>query len=511
MDQKEIMNNDEVIEIDLKRIFDALVHKAWLVVIVSTVTALLTMLITFFFITPEYEAKAMFYVNNNSLSVGNASLSISSGDLTTSRNLVESYLVILNTWETLEEVIDYSGVDVSIGALEDMISAEAVNETEIFSVVITSTSPQEAERLANAIAHILPKRIDTIIEGTSAKIVSAALVPSRPSSPSYAKNTIIGFLLGFVAVAGVIVLQTIYDTTIYREEDVVQISKLPILASVPDMLGESKGGYYYYGQKRRNKEQKSLRDQDLVSEDIPFTATEAYKLLRAKIQYSFSDDKQCHVVGVSSALSGEGKSTTSINLSRALAQLDKKVLLVDCDLRRPSVATKLGLRKEHGLSDYLTKHSKIEQVLQQCQMKHGGSFSVVSAGKIPPNPTELLNSPRMEYFIEKQSNNYDYIILDLPPVEEVSDALVAAKLADGVLLAVRQDYCNRVALKDTIHQFEFINGRILGLLMTCATDSGAGYGPKYYKRYYRRYGRKYHYARVYEEKLQEQKPTSELK
>lgn len=511
MTQKEIMNNDEVIEIDLKRVFDALVHKAWLVAAVSVVTAFLTLLITLFFITPEYEAKAMFYVNNNSLSVGNTSFSISSGDLTTSRNLVESYLVILNTWETLEAVIDYAGVDLSIKALENMISAEAVNETEIFAVVITSTSPQEAEKLANAIAYILPKRIDTIIEGTSAKIVSAAVVPSSPSSPSFVKNTVIGFLLGFMAVAGVIVLQTIYDTIIHREEDVAQISKLPILASVPDMLGESKGGYYYGQSKSRSKQQTRLRDQDLVSEDIPFAATEAYKLLRAKIQYSFSDGKPCHVIGVSSALSGEGKSTTSINLSRALAQLGKNVLLVDCDLRRPSVATKLGIRKDHGLSDYLTQHAKVDQIVQQCQMKHGGCFFVVSAGRIPPNPTELLNSARMEHFVEKQSHNYDYIILDLPPVAEVSDALVAAKLADGVLLAVRQDYCNRVALKDTIQQFEFINGRILGLLMTCASDSGAGYGKSYYKRYYRRYGKNYRYARAYEESFQEQQNVNKLK
>ena len=511
MNNQEITNNEEIVEIDLKRVFDALLNKAWLIVATSVVTALLTLLITLFFITPEYQAKAMFYVNNNSLSVGNASFSISSGDLTTSRNLVESYLVILNTWETLDGVIDYAGVDVSISTLEEMISAVAVNETEIFAVTVTSESPQEAEKLANAIAYILPKRIDTIIEGTSAKIVSAAVLPSRPSSPSYVTNTIIGFLLGFMAVAGAVALQTIYDTIIYREEDVAQISKLPILAAVPDMLGESKGGYYYGHSKHKGKKPVRLREQDLVSEDIPFSATEAYKLLRAKIQYSFSDEKACHVIGVSSALSGEGKSTTSINLTRAMAQLGKNVLLVDCDLRRPSVATKLGLRKDSGLSDYLTQHAKVEQIVQQCQMKHGNYFYVVSAGKIPPNPTELLNSSRMEHFVEKQSNHYDYIILDLPPVEEVSDALVAAKLADGVLLAVRQNYCNRNALKDTIHQFEFINGRILGLLMTCATDAGAGYGKNYYKRYYRRYGRNYRYARAYEESFQEQKNLSKTK
>lgn len=141
-------------------------------------------------------------------------------------------------------------------------------------------------------------------------------------------------------------------------------------------------------------------------------------------------------------------------------------------------------------------------------MKHGGVYYVIAAGRIPPNPTELLNSVRMEKMIERLAQEFDYIILDLPPVEEVSDALVAAKLADGVLLTVRQDYCNRPALEDTIKQFDFVNGRILGLLMTCAQDHGIGYGKSYYKQYYRRYGKYRYYAKSYEEAYHEQQNVS---
>jgi capsular exopolysaccharide synthesis family protein len=242
----------------------------------------------------------------------------------------------------------------------------------------------------------------------------------------------------------------------------------------------------------------------MVGDDIPFAASEAYKLLRTKIQYSFSDDKNCHIIGVSSALAGEGKSTTSVNLACVLAQLNKKVLLVDCDLRRPSIAAKMKMSNEKGLSGYLTRQCDVEEIVREYQMKHGVSFAVVPAGKIPPNPTELLNSSRMAKFMDRFAKNFDYVILDLPPVEEVSDALVAAKLADGVLLAVRQDYCNRIALDDTIQQFSFVGGRILGLLMTCASESSKGYGKSYYKRYYSRYGRYRKYARYYEESHKEQ-------
>lgn len=526
---EQMERKSEFSEVNLRHLLDVLMNKAWMVASAALVGAVLTFLATFFFITPQYQSAAMFYVNNNSISVGNASVSISNGDLVTSRGLVDSYIVILNTRSTLNDVLDYAGSSRTYGELKSMISASAVNETEIFRVSVESPNPQEAERLANAIAYILPKRINTIIEGTSAKIVDSAVIPSSPSSPSYVTNTLLGFLLGFALSAGLIVMEEIFDITIRREEDVTQITRLPILASVPDMMGHSKGGRYYRGYYQyksyyhsyydntksgsASQKGKANKDPNLIGDNVPFTASEAYKLLRTKIQFSFADESNCHIIGVSSALAGEGKSTTSVNLAFTLAQLGKKVLLVDCDLRRPSVAVKLNFKQEHGLSAFLTRQADLDQIVRECRFKSGTSFVVIPAGKIPPNPTELLNSNRMERFMAMVTKNFDYVILDLPPVEEVSDALVAAKLADGVLLTVRQNYCNRIALEDTIHQFEFVNGRILGLLLTCASQSSGGYGKSYYKHYYRRYGySKYRqYARAYEEASKELSQKTEAK
>ena len=197
----------EDIEIDLSRVFRAVTSRAWLVAIIAILCAALAFAGTFFLITPKYQSSAMFYVNNSNLSLGDTSLSISSGDLSTSRNLVDSYIVILNTRETLVDVVDYAGVPYSYSALRGMIAAEAVNETELFRVTVTSTDPQEAERIANAIAYILPKRIGTIIDGTSARVADAAVVPSSPSSPSYTTNTVLGFLIGFVLSVGLIALR----------------------------------------------------------------------------------------------------------------------------------------------------------------------------------------------------------------------------------------------------------------------------------------------------------------
>ena len=497
MNENELRQKEEI-EIDMGRVFRAVMNKAWLVAIVAVLCAVLTFLGTFFLVTPQYEAAAKFYVNNSNLSLGDASLSISSGDLTTSRSLVDSYIVILNTRETLIDVIDYSGVSRSYGEVRNMLTAASVNETEIFQVTVTSPDPQEAERIANAIAYILPKRIGTIIDGTSARVAEAAVVPSSPSSPSYPKNTVVGFLLGFVLSVGVIALREIFDTTIRVEEDITQSCKHPILAAVPDMAAPGKGGSYYgYGSSRSKKGKYATSTQQskraLMGPNISFAAAEAYKLLRTKLQFSFADENDCHIIGMSSALSGEGKSLTAVNLAYSLSQLDKKVMLVDCDMRRPTLAEKLGILKFPGLSNYLTRQCHLDELIQECEVKGGESvFHVITAGQNPPNPLELLSSPRMKKALDVMRQSYDYVILDLPPVGEVSDALAIAKETDGILLVVRQNYCDRNVLTDAVHQFEFIHAKTLGVVFNCTNEHGGnGYYKKYYKRYYKGYGRGY--------------------
>ncbi len=498
-------------EIDLQRIISALWQKAWLILVIAILCGALIFAATYYFITPVYQSSAMFYVNNSSLSLGDASLSIDSGDISASKNLVDSYIVILNTRTSLNDVIDYAGVDYTYKELRDMISAVSVNETEIFEVVVTGPDPYEAERIANAIAYILPKRIDSIIEGTSAKIVDTAIVAASPSSPSYTTNTIVGFLLGLVLTVAVIVLQEIFDITIRTEEDVAQTCTHPVLSEVPDMGAPSRGGYYYgYGNKKKGKKRTAAGHGNVpavVGENISFVASEAYKLLRTKLQFSFADDSNSRVIGISSALSGEGKSLSAVNLAYSLSQLDKKVLLIDCDMRRPTLAEKLKINKQPGLSGYLAGQQNLEDLIQSSGASNGGaSFDVIAAGQNPPNPIELLSSVRMTKFLVLMRQKYDYIILDLPPVGEVSDAMAVAKETDGILLVVRQNYCNRLVLKEAVRQFEFIEARILGVVYNCTAENGGRYGKGYYKRYYRKYGKRYsrYYGRYHKQSEQEQ-------
>ena len=476
--QENKMQQNETMELDIKRILGVIWRRKLLICLAAVLCTVVTFLGTHLLITPEYQSKAMFYVNNYA-QMGESTGSITSSDITASKNLVDSYIIILNTYASLEEVIDQAGVSRTASELEKMISASSVNSTEIFQVVVTSTDPAEALKIAEAITVVLPQRISAILDGTSAHVVDVPLLAEEPSSPSYTLNTVLGFVLGLVLSLMAVVLNELFDVTVRSEEDITRKYNLPILSSVPDMAAPSKEGYYSY--QPSGKSAAAKKSKAHVGADISFAASEAYKLLRTKIQFSFADENSCHVIGVSSAMAGEGKSTTAVNLAYSFAQLGSRVLLIDCDLRRPSVPQKISVAPKPGLTDFLALQTYLPDVIQKCRLDEVG-FNVIAAGPVPPNPIELLSSQRMDKAITVLKKSFDYIILDLPPVSEVSDALAAAKLTDGMLLVVRQNYCNRRRLEDSIRQFEFMDERVLGVVVCCAVDETTGY-KKYYKKY----------------------------
>lgn len=484
---KETTNNEKIIEIDFGGIWKALLSRLWIICISSILCAILAFVGTVYFITPKYQSSAMFYVNNKSLSVGE--VNISSADITAAKSLVDTYIVILNSRACLNDVIDYSAVNYDYATLKHMISAKSVNATEIFEVVVTSTDAGEAKKIANAIAHILPKRISSIVEGATASVVDYAVKSPKQSSPSYTKNTLLGFILGFFASIAFIVIHFVFDITIRSEEDVKRCTEHPVLTAVPNMHSETRnGGYYAYSTDNRKKGNNQNKAKfSVIGKNISFAASEAYKLLRTKIQFSFTDDVKCPIIGVSSAMAGEGKSVSSINVADSLAQLEKRVLLIDCDMRRPSLETKLRINKNPGLSNCLTGQDSLLNIIQTREITSGNSIDVIASGPNPPNPIELLSSAKMEKMLTSLREVYDYIILDLPPIGEVSDAMVAAKFADGILLVVRQDYCNTSVLSNAVSQFEFIEARILGIVMNCVGMTSGKYGKKYYKKYYSSY------------------------
>ncbi len=226
-------------------------------------------------------------------------------------------------------------------------------------------------------------------------------------------------------------------------------------------------------------------------ETMNFASSEAYKLLRTNLMFSFPMEKKCRIIGVTSSVRGEGKSTTSLHLAYSLAESGKLTLLIDADLRLPSIHKKLDIDSKPGLSNLLAGMNTEKECRRPSPFSE--KLYVLTAGDIPPNPSELLGSQRMARLMETYSEAFDYIIVDLPPVNIVTDALVTTSWADGLILVVRENYTSEAVLDDTMYQIKKVNAKLLGFVMTYADISKAGYG-KYGKRYGGKYGKKYGYG-----------------
>ncbi len=234
---------------------------------------------------------------------------------------------------------------------------------------------------------------------------------------------------------------------------------------------------------RKNKQQKGM-----LCENLSFAAAESYKLLRTNLLFSLPD-KNCRILGITSSVRGEGKSTTSVNLAFTFAQTGKRVLLIDADMRLPSIATKLEIHSTPGLSNLLAGLSAERSCLRMSE--NFDNWFILPAGDIPPNPSELLGSERMHTLLERYSEVFDYIIIDLPPVNIVVDALVISKWTDGLIVVVRQNYSDRRALDDCMYQIQKLNAKMLGFVMTDANVGTSSY------KHYGKYGKNYGYGSDY--------------
>ena len=221
-----------------------------------------------------------------------------------------------------------------------------------------------------------------------------------------------------------------------------------------------------------------------LHKNLEFTAIEQYKILRTNLDFTLPEDVKCPSIGVTSSMRGEGKSTTAVNLSYVLAEKGSPVLLIDGDLRIPSIAKKMRIDSSPGLTDLLMGHGAHMPDFRSALLDN---WFILPSGDIPPNPSELLGSRRMEYILNSLRESFDYIIIDLPPVNIVSDALSIASLITGMVVVVREDYTEKKELERCFRQLQLSNVNVLGCILNESKNDGGSYKKyrkhKYYKSY----------------------------
>ena len=455
-------------------------------------------------VAPRYEASALFFVNNSSFNISTA-LQVQTGGRQAG---VGNYLGILKARSTLEEIIERSGVSISYKRFRSMISAVALDNTDLIQITVNSENPETARLLANAIADVLPEKVSEISANTSLEIVDYAETPESRVSPNYITYAEMGFLAGAALVALIVCVVVYFDSVIRDTDYLEQTYQVPVIAEIPNLAakGSARHGYGYYGEgakagKRRSPGKKesspqlssaeikeARKAQSTLCDNISFAAAESYKRLRTNLMFSLPE-KPCRIIGITSSLRGEGKSTTAINLSYSFAQSGKRVLLIDGDMRLPTIAPRLGLKREPGLSNLIVGMNKLDECLQISELYD--NWFILTAGTVPPNPLELLGSERMHALLTSLEEHFDYIVLDLPPVDIVADALVASKWTDGMLNILRNGYTDRRALKGNMAQVKRLGVKLLGFVVTFSNLGDSTY------KSYGKYGRYGKYAKSY--------------
>ena len=250
--QKNSGDNDA--EIDLLHILSLLWRKAWIIVLSGILVGAICFCIAAFVITPKYSSSVMIYVNTSSISVGGTSLNLS--ELNAAQSLVNTYIVILRSRETLTEVATKADVDYTYEELLDMIEAGSVSGTEVFSVTVTGEDPYEAKNIAHAVGLILKERVEAIVNGSSMKIVDSAVASNKKVSPSITKYTAVGLAIGIILSSAILIVADVLDDVIRDDTYILETYSIPILARVPDLMSEESNRYGYYKSYGHNHEKR---------------------------------------------------------------------------------------------------------------------------------------------------------------------------------------------------------------------------------------------------------------
>ena len=313
------------------------------------------------------------------------------------------------------------------------------------------------------------------------RILDKAVPPRSQISPKKKLNLLLGFLIGLGLGIGIAFFREYIDTSVRRIEDLESIG-LPVLGAIPKIETLEKNGHLL---EKTNGKLKGLRDEQLklVTHFKPKSpVSEAYRSLRTNLQFSGAGEKlRCFLV--TSSVPGEGKSTTAANLAIAISLQGTRTILIDGDLRRPTLHRLFDLEKNKGLSNVLIGKVSLNEAIQSTSIKN---LDVLTSGILPPNPAEMLGSDYMKEIIEELKSRYEVCLFDSPPLIAVTDAAVLAKEVDGVLLVVKSGHTNRGALARGVELLDNVNARKLGGLLNDVNRENT-YGSYQYYSYYHYY------------------------
>ena len=415
----------------------------WVLALITALLVLAAVAGFTFLQTPQYQATNRVFVQTQA---GSSVADLNSGVNFASQQIT-SYADVATSPLVLDPVIEELDLDMSTQALAAQISTTVPPETLILELTATDDDPAQAAAIANATSESLRVQVSAL-EATEGEatvaltVISPAVEPTSPASPSILRNGVIGLALAALAGAAVVVVRDLFDNRVRRPEDIEQAFDRAVIAAIPAS--------------------RDAMNLPLITVQHPQSAqAEAYRELRTNLQFmGLTGDNRS--VLFTSALPGEGKTSSAISLAHVVAQAGNRVLLIDADLRRPTIARYLGLEGGAGLTSVLSGRADLDDVTQPLETE---GLEVLASGPIPPNPSELLGSMSMQNLLTEAIATYDFVIIDTAPMLAVTDAVALSHYVGGTVVVAESERVRRPQLAQALEKLDVVEARLLGVVL----------------------------------------------
>ncbi|MBA8816792.1 capsular exopolysaccharide synthesis family protein [Microbacterium halimionae] len=438
-----------------------ILRKNWLIIVIAVLVGVGVAAAYSLSRTPLYEARSQVFVSTQS---GTTVAELQQGNSFTQAR-VATYVNLVETPIVMNPVVADLSLDMTSDQLAASVTASSPANTTLIEISVENANPVLAADIANALGASLTSSVETIetpdgqdVSPVKLTRVKDAVAPSRPVSPDVPLNLILGALVGLAIGVAFAVLRTVLDNKVRTARDIEQLTDRPLIGSIPF-------------------DPKASERPIILHADPQNVRAEAFRSLRTNLQFLEMDGGHSFVV--TSSMPSEGKSTTTTNLAIALADAGKRVALLDTDLRKPKVAEYLGIEGGVGLTDVLIGRTKVSDVMLPWGNR---PLYVLPAGKVPPNPSELLGSKQMAQLLEAFARDFDIVLLDAPPLLPVTDAAILAKNTSAAILIAAAGHTTTHQLDRALDALDTVGAKLGGVVLTMVPTRGAdayGYGYGY--------------------------------
>lgn len=479
--------DDKSVEINIADIFRTLLNHIVMIIVITIIGGAVAFGISKFFMPLKYSSHISMYVQSYT------NVSENQNDMynyiNNSKQLVNTYIEVLkddavmnavgkqleNEFDKkeLEKEFSYnSNDDIDPASIRKCISISTVDDTSAVNIKATTNDPETAAAICNDVANVSAKYVDEAVGIGTINTIDKAKVYKNAISPSIPKNTVIGAGLGFIFAILMVIFAEFLGDKIKSSDGIEKRYDKAVIGKI-QMLGSSKKSG------RKKKKSDPEKRYLLTDKNIPFSFVESYKSLRTNIQFATGSFEK-KVIAVSSCNEQEGKSSVSANIAIVFTQAGKRVLLIDADMRKPVMHKIFKTKNDKGLSTLIIKESTKEDSIKKDIIP---KLDLLTSGKIPPNPSELLASEEFKNIIDDFSKEYDYIIIDTPPANVVSDAISMKDSICGLLLVLAYNKTTNKDLATCIKQLKFADVNLLGFVLNEIKGDRGSYYYKYNYKY----------------------------